>query len=63
MKLIKSIDKDKNGYVTVTELEDIIKINFKDQLGDKDILPFIKKFRSIQNKILVDYRKMRFQIY
>jgi Ca2+-binding EF-hand superfamily protein len=26
MKLIRNIDKDNNGYVTITELEDILKI-------------------------------------
>ena len=37
LKLIRSIDKDNNGYVTVTELDDILKICFPEDFSDKDL--------------------------
>jgi Ca2+-binding EF-hand superfamily protein len=37
LKLIRSIDKDNNGYVTVTELDDILKICFPEEFSDKDL--------------------------
>jgi len=48
LKVIRSIDKDNNGYVTVTELDDILKLSYPLDFGsDKDLSCFIKKFRSI----------------
>lgn len=48
LKVIRSIDKDNNGYVTVTELDDILKLSYPlDFVSDKDLSCFIKKFRSI----------------
>ena len=58
-KLIRTIDRDHNGYVTITELEDIIKIIYAKELSDKDIVTYLKQFRSIQNKILVDYKQFK----
>jgi len=45
MRTIKFIDKDHNGYVTVTELDDILKIEFP-VLAHRDIKPIIKMFSS-----------------
>lgn len=59
MLTIKSIDKDHNGYVTTTELDDILKINFEASLGDRDLKPIIQRFSSIQNRILIDYKGWR----
>ena len=59
MLSIRSIDPIFNGIVTRNELDDILKISYPDQFSGKDLLPFIKTYRSIQNKILVDYRSMR----
>lgn len=58
MRTIRNIDRDNNGYVTITELDDILKIQYS-ELQNKDIQTAIKKFRSIQNRILVDYKKFR----
>ena len=55
---IKEIDKDHNGYVTRTELDDIIKINVPD-LADRILFPIINQWCSIQNKILIDYKQFR----
>lgn len=59
MRSIKEIDKEHNGYVTSTELDDIIKISYKLQLSDKNLKPLFRPFSSIQNKILIDYKKFR----
>jgi hypothetical protein len=59
MKTIGSIDKDRNGYVTATELDDILKLYYPEALEPRTILPLIKKFSSIQNRILVDYKGFR----
>ena len=59
MRKIKEIDKERNGFVTQTELDDILKILFADELGGRDLTKLIKPFCSIQNKILVDYKKFR----
>lgn len=37
MKRIKEIDKDHNGYVTSTELDDIIKLSYKSELKGKSL--------------------------
>ena len=59
MLLVRQIDQFHNGYVTKTELDDIIKLTYPDQLGDRDLSGIIKKFSSIQNKILIDYKGFR----
>jgi hypothetical protein len=59
MLSIKEIDKDKNGYVTRTELDDIIKLHYKESLSDRNLTPIINKFSSISNKILIDYKAFR----
>jgi Ca2+-binding EF-hand superfamily protein len=56
---IKEIDKDHNGYVTKTELEDILKLKYPEHFENKDLIPIIKKFSSIQNRILIDYKGFR----
>ena len=37
MRSIKDIDKEHNGYVTSTELDDILKINYKKELQNKNL--------------------------
>lgn len=59
MKNIKEIDKDNNGYVTNQELDDIFKMHYEKELGDRDIKKLFKPFASIQNRILIDYKKLR----
>ena len=59
MRCIKEIDKDNNGYVTNQELEDIMKLCYPEELGDKDLKRLFKMFESIQNTILIDYKKLR----
>jgi Ca2+-binding EF-hand superfamily protein len=40
--IIRTIDRDNNGYVTVTELDDIIKIVYPEAFKDKDLSALIK---------------------
>jgi len=47
MKSIKDIDKEHNGYVTSTELDDILKICYKKELTDKNLKEIFKPFASI----------------
>jgi len=59
MRAIKDIDKEHNGYVTSTELDDILKISYRKELTDKNLKNLFKPYASIQNKILIDYKKFR----
>lgn len=59
MSTINEIDKDHNGYVTKTEIEDILKLKYPEFFETRDLIPIIKKFSSIQNKILIDYKGFR----
>lgn len=45
--LIRSIDKDRNGFVTITELDDIFKIVYEKELADKNLIPILKPFCSL----------------
>jgi len=47
VRTIDEIDKDHNGYVTATELDDIMKLYYPEELEPRDLLPLIKKFSSI----------------
>lgn len=59
IRTIKEIDKQRNGFVTTTELDDILKINYKEDLINRDLRMIMKKYASIQNRVLVDYKKFR----
>lgn len=59
MSTINEIDKDHNGYVTKTEIEDILKLKCPEHFETRDLIPIIKKFSSISNKILIDYKGFR----
>ena len=56
MGKINEIDSDRNGYVTKTELDDILKMLYEEELGDKELTNVMRPFCCIQNKILVDYK-------
>ena len=47
MTTIDEIDKQHNGYVTRNELDDILKLNMKQDLANKNLFPIINKFSSI----------------
>lgn len=56
--IIRTIDKDRNGYITQTELDDILKEVYP-ELRTRELLRLIRPFCSVSNKILVDYGKFR----
>ena len=47
MRAIKEIDKEHNGYVTSTELDDILKISYKKELVNKNLKNIFKHYSSI----------------
>ena len=47
MRSIKDIDKEHNGYVTSTELDDIVKIYYKKELSNKNLKHLFRPFASI----------------
>ena len=72
MKIIRDIDRDHNGYVTSTELDDIIKMMFSaknmtrlarvdgvDSLDNYDLKPIFRPFASSANRVLIDYKGFR----
>ena len=59
MRRINEIDKDHNGYVTNTELDDIIKLSYKKELNGKSLKLIFKPYSSIQNQVLIDYKRFR----
>ena len=42
--------------MTRPELDDIMKMLYPNDLANRDLIPMIKMFSSIQNKILIDYK-------
>jgi len=56
--MIHQIDKDRNGYVTRNELDDILKESFSELL-EFNLFPYINRFCSISNKILIDYKQFK----
>lgn len=55
MKMIGGIDRG-NGYITTSELDDILKIVYPDVLAKKNLKQILKPFRCASNKVLVDYK-------
>jgi len=49
MRRIKEIDREFNGYVTSTELEDILRLSYSQELTGKSLSGIFKKYASIQN--------------
>lgn len=58
-KSIKTIDKDNNGYVTAEELEEIFREWFPVELDGKSLIRYFRKFCSIQNRVLIHYKKIK----
>jgi len=56
---IKKIDKDSNGFVTVEELEEIFREWFPIELEGKTCYHYFKKFGSVQNRNLINYKKIK----
>jgi Ca2+-binding EF-hand superfamily protein len=59
MKMVYNIDRDHNGYITTTELDDILKITYPKELMNVNLKSTLKPFCSSSNKVLLDYRYFR----
>lgn len=59
MTMIRYIDKEKNGCVTTSEMDDILKEVYPDQFRGRDYKQVLKAFTAIQNPILLDYNKLK----
>jgi Ca2+-binding EF-hand superfamily protein len=58
-KMIKEIDREYTGYVTQTELDDILKILYPKHFANSSLKQIYLPFVSGANKILVDYCKFK----
>lgn len=59
MKIILQIDREYNGYVTITEMDDILKLIYPDQLEKYSLKSLLKVYCSSANKVLLDYKQFR----
>ena len=59
MQTIRTIDREKNGFVTNQELEDILKLFYREQLDKYDLKPALRQFASENNRLLINYHKFR----
>jgi len=58
-RLCREINPDKNGVVTIVELDDILRILYPIDLDGKDLSSIYEPFCSVQNKILINYKEFR----
>ena len=57
--MIREIDKQKNGYVTDQELQDIFKECYPDKLRDFEFKGLFQRFSLGSNRLLIDYNQLR----
>ena len=56
---MRDLDPSRNGYVTSEELEELFKSIYPKQLNSVNLIKVFKPFASIQNKLLIDYERVR----
>jgi len=59
IRYCREINPDKNGVITVVEIDDILRILYEDELEGRDLSSLYEPFCQIQNKILINYRAFR----
>lgn len=57
--LLRELDPSRNGYVTSEELEELFKSIYPHQLEHVSLVSVFRPFASIQNKLLIDYERLR----
>lgn len=62
LRLCREINPQKNGVITVVELDDILRLLYEEELEGRDLTELYEPFCSIQNKILVDWKGFRDKI-
>lgn len=45
--------------MTKTELDDILRTVYKDDLGDKDLMEILHTFKQYSNNLLIDIKKFK----
>ena len=63
MRYCREIDPDKNGAITVVEIDDILRLLYPEQLEGRDLSDVYEPFCSVNNKILLDYKAFRDMLY
>jgi hypothetical protein len=59
-KSIKKIDKDSNGYVTIEELDEIIREWFPLEMESKTMNRWLRgEYGSVANKHLINYKQLK----
>ena len=54
---IRLIDIDHNGFVTNCELNLIFQNHYEKELDGKSLIKILRPFSSVQNRVLIDYRR------
>ena len=55
--MFRQIDSDRTGVITSSELDDIMRLNYPAELATNTVKHLLKPFESVQNAVLIDYRK------
>ena len=61
-KSIKTLDKDSNGYLTREELDEVFREWFPIELEGKTLLSWFRRYGSIQNRNLINYKQIKQEI-
>ena len=59
LRYCREINPEKNGVVTISELDDILKILYPDELENRDLSNIYETYCNPSNKILIDYKAFR----
>jgi hypothetical protein len=59
LRYCREINPEKNSMVTVTELDDILRILYPEELEGRDLSTIYEPFCQPSNKILIDYKAFR----
>ena len=59
---VKKIDKDRNGYVTIEELDEIFREWFPLEMEGKTLQRWFRQWASVQNRNLINYREIKEQV-
>ena len=58
MRLCREINPDKNGVITIVEIDDILRILYPEQLEGKSLKQVYAPYRQNINKILIKYKAL-----
>jgi Ca2+-binding EF-hand superfamily protein len=58
-QMIRQIDRDRNGYITTSEMDDILKEVYPMAFKNKCFKAIFRPFTAIQNPILLNYNQFR----